>query len=148
MNSRRRVNSDVMSFSSMLPKVLYFATGVATALQLYWAMMWAVWGRQTRTVELVAMLGSGVLIFISTFGPTQKRLTHLVAMLGSFLLWLVYGPSVPELFDPTSHWPDAWTATIILLSPFLLLIGATLCAAIFLFKLTVGHRSSPDAGRT
>ena len=115
-------------------KLLYFATGLATALQLYWLMMWAVWGRQTRTIEYVAMLGSGVFILVATFGPTRKKVTHVVALVAAVLLWMVYGPGVRELFSPTVHWPEEWSTRLAMLGPLSLLTLSTFCASFWVLR--------------
>jgi hypothetical protein len=121
---------------AFLIKSLYFATGLATAFQLYWLMMWAIWGRQTRTIEYVAMLGSGVLILAATFWPTAKRMAHAVALIGAGLLWLVYGPGIGELFDPTSHWPEEWLGKLIIVGPLFLLTLSTFCSIFLVLRST------------
>jgi hypothetical protein len=109
-------------------KLLYFATGLATGLQLYRLMMWGVWGRPTRTIEYVGVLGSGVFILMAAFGPTRKRPTHLAALVAAALLWMVYGQSVLELFSPPAPWPEEWSVRLAMFGPLSLLTLSTLCA--------------------
>ena len=68
-------------------RLLYFVTGIATAIPVVLALGWAVWGAPTSPLEYLALLGSLVLVISASIPSTKRRLAARVALVGALAVW-------------------------------------------------------------
>ena len=117
----------------MLASAIYGATAIATGVQLWWLMSWAIWGAPITPLEYVGLLGSVVLL-VATFPGCQKlRYGQFIVLCGLSLLWPFYALLVYETWLNPSVW-FTFHAAIVGSVPPAMLLGASICAAIQLSK--------------
>jgi hypothetical protein len=81
----------------MLPFFLYCGTAAVTGLHIYTLLALAVYGVPVDPLELLALLGSFVLLaaaYVSLFKP---QLAAKIALLAALLIWSFYGPAVAKI---------------------------------------------------
>jgi hypothetical protein len=78
----------------MVFRLLYFVTGVVTAIPVMWALGWAVWGAPISPLEYVALLGSLILVISALMPSAKRRLAARVAFVGALAVWSCYLPAV------------------------------------------------------
>ena len=73
--------------------VLLVLSGGATAVQVYWLVMWGIWGRPTSPLEGLAILGSVVQVVagISLIAGARWLIPTAIGLL---LTWLFYAPAL------------------------------------------------------
>jgi hypothetical protein len=104
------------------------STAIATAIQVWYALMWAIWGAPTSPLEYVALLGAIVLLVAAVIAYWKPRLALVIAIGGLILLWMWYGPSLYMLFtNPPLSFRFA-TSWILPLTPIALLISCSIYA--------------------
>jgi hypothetical protein len=119
----------------MLPFLLYFAAGSATAMHVYTLLSLGVFGATRSVLELVALAGSVCLIvsaYISLFKPHSGAKVALIAALGS---WCFYAPGIAITLEGGWH-PRLAEGRVVLL-PYLaigLLALATVYSALASFR--------------
>jgi len=108
----------------VLALLLYALTAIATGVQLWYLLSWAIWGAPTSPLQYVALFGSVVLLVAAVFARWKPRIAAIVACTGAFLLWFFYGPALYTLWHnpPLSFRFDT---TPVVLLPMALLIVVT-----------------------
>ena len=109
--------------------IVYASAGLATALQQYRNLMWAIWGAPTYTIQYVGLLGAVVIFLSGLVAIFSEVWAHRVALIGALVAWAFYGgaliQSVPELARrgglPIGE-------VILFLGPSVLLMAATVLA--------------------
>ncbi|MGC0777808.1 MAG: hypothetical protein WCD68_11420, partial [Candidatus Acidiferrum sp.] len=74
----------------MFALTIYGATAIATGVQLWWLMSWAIWGAPLSPLEYIGLLGSAVLLVAAVVGLRKRRIVHFLALGGLLLLWPFY----------------------------------------------------------
>jgi hypothetical protein len=74
----------------VLASTIYGATAVATGVQLWWSMSWAVWGAPINPLEYFGLLGSVVLLVATVSGLRRHCHVQRMALCGLLLLWPFY----------------------------------------------------------
>ncbi len=67
--------------------LLYAATAIATAVQVYWLLMWSIWGAPTSVTQYVALLGSLILLIAAVLHPIRDKIANVTAAIGLVALW-------------------------------------------------------------
>src|SRR3989304_5417458 len=78
----------------MLPFLLYAITGLATGVQVFRLVMWAVWGKAVHPLEHVSLLGSVVLITVAFVSLWRARPPPRAAPLATPCMGGVFGPAL------------------------------------------------------
>jgi len=78
----------------MLSFVLYLSTGIITAIPVWYAVSWGVWGRPTSTLEIISLLGSLVLIIAAFKSLSNRALAARMASIAVLGVWACYGTSI------------------------------------------------------
>ena len=76
----------------MLSFVLYLSTGIITAIPVWYAISWGVWG-PTSTLEIISLLGSLVLIIAAFKSLSNRALAARMACIAVLAVWPCYGMS-------------------------------------------------------
>ncbi len=116
----------------MTAMLLYLLTGVATGIQVWYLLIWAMWGRPTTIFRYVALMGAVILLLASALVIWAPRSSKIVAIFGIAMLWSLYGPALYiTLMAPAFRWDGA---NALYLVPAILLVGSTAyaCRAILL----------------
>src|SRR3972149_5229785 len=79
----------------MLPFLMYGITGLATGVQVFRLVMWAVWGKAVHPLEHVSLLGSVVLITVAFVGLWRPRPAGWGALIAARCLGGFYGAAAP-----------------------------------------------------
>jgi hypothetical protein len=80
----------------VLATVIYGVTAIATGIQLWWLMSWAIWGARIKPVEYMALLGPVILFVAAMLGLRRNRSLRLIALAGLLLLWPFYASLMYE----------------------------------------------------
>jgi hypothetical protein len=75
----------------VLASSIYGATAIATGIQLWWLMSWAIWGAPINPLEYVGLLGSIVLLVATVLGLKKYHNVQFIALFGLIMLWPIYG---------------------------------------------------------
>src|ERR1700741_1835715 len=113
----------------MFVSIIYSATAVATAVQLWWFMSWATWGAPLSPVEYFGLLGSVVLLVAVVLNPRKHGKVQFVVLFGLLLLWpfyalLMYGTWL------THNVSFTFKSAIVRSVPAAMLLGASILAGI------------------
>ena len=104
---------------------LFLITALVSGWQVFWSIMWGVWGKPTHPLECAALLGSLILLFgaIQTFLGNPRG--GLVAAGGCLLLWLLYAPAI---WHTVTDVPPGRRFNLLgFVPPVLLLLSSLLC---------------------
>ena len=74
----------------MFTLTIYGATAIATGVQLWWLMPWAIWGARLTPLEYIGLLGSAVLLAAAVLALRKHRNVQFLALGGLLLLWPFY----------------------------------------------------------
>ena len=124
----------------MFAFTIYLATALATGVQVYWRLMWAIWGAPTHTVQFISLGGSCALLLGSGVALFRPKAAAVIALFGSLLISSYYVPAVAVSLQQLTlrHLPLLPLA----LFPALLLCSATVYAASVLTRSDLLHRRS------
>lgn len=78
----------------MLVSLLFVLTGLATGLQVYYSLSWAIWGAPVQPYQYMAFIGPAVLGVAAIFSPRRRRTAGLLGLVGSVRLWIWYKPAL------------------------------------------------------
>jgi hypothetical protein len=113
----------------VLASTIYGATAIATGVQLWWLMSWALLGAPINPLEIVGLLGSVVLLVATVSGLRRHSSAQRIALCGLLLLW----PAYALLMYTTWLNPSAsftFKAAIVGSVPAAMLLGASIYAGI------------------
>lgn len=108
--------------------LLYSATGLVTAVQIYRVMMWSVWGSQPGDIVGVALLGSILLVIAGLIGEDARRASVVMGIIGLIPLWVLFGPSVIQMLSSSARINGDWLTVMLILSSLLLLGLTSVCS--------------------
>jgi hypothetical protein len=74
--------------------ILYLVTAVATGAQVYWLMMWAIWGAPTSPIQYVSLCRSLVLLIAASLAKWNPRLAAVIALWAIAAIWCFYAPAL------------------------------------------------------
>jgi hypothetical protein len=127
----------------VLASTIYGATGIATGVQLWSLLSWAVLGVPINPLEIVGLLGSVVLLVSAVSGIRRRYGVERIALCGLLLLWPVYALLVYATWlNPNASF--TFKAAIVDSVPAAMLLGASICAGIQ-FSASRRIRRSPEA---
>jgi hypothetical protein len=78
--------------------LLYMTTALATGAQVYWLMMWSIWGALTSRTQYVALCGSLALMLAALLAIWKARAAATTALCASVAIWSFYGPALAVTF--------------------------------------------------
>jgi len=78
----------------MLPFVIYFVTGIVTALHIGSLLVVALYGIPVSPLEVVALAGSFCLLLAAYVTLYRPRAAAKIALIATFILWSFYGPAI------------------------------------------------------
>ena len=112
--------------SRIAPCLLYLTTGILSGGEIYSTVIWGIWGRPTHPTELIALIGSLVLIVAAFRSLWSPKRAAWFALFATLTQWVYFGPSVNwlfrELFVDEIQWAPSFS--IYLLSSGLVLVSA------------------------
>ena len=134
----RPVRSIVVMPPSTLPfrriaGVVGLLAAVGCGWQLWWLVMWGVWGAPPNPLHPIALLGALALLVTSiVLLSTSGRKAAVVALLSTIPVWIFYAPacasSIFEVLNGSSRF------TLVPFLPPILLLGATGFAALAIWR--------------
>ncbi len=124
----------------MLASAIYGATGIATGVQLWWLMSWAIWGVPLNPLEYVGLLGSAVLLTAAVLGLRKRRNAKFLASGGLLLLWPFYAILIYATWLTPSV-SFTFRAATIGSVPAAMLLGSTVYAGMKVSASWRAHRS-------
>jgi hypothetical protein len=77
----------------VVPFLLYVITGLATGAQVYWLLMWGVWGRPSHPLQYVSLIASLALILASFLSLYRSRQAAWLALVATLAIWVFFGPA-------------------------------------------------------
>ena len=78
----------------MLGAILYLVTAVATGAQVYWLLMWAIWGAPTSPTQYLSLCGSLVLLIAASLAKWKPRMAAVTALCAIAAIWCFYAPAL------------------------------------------------------
>lgn len=87
----------------MLPFVLYFVTAIFTGYHLYVLMSLVVYGVPVNPLELLAFLGSLVLLIAAYVSLFRPRAAARIALIACLALWCFYAPAIANYVRARMH---------------------------------------------
>jgi hypothetical protein len=127
----------------VLASIIYGATAIATGVQLWCLMSWAIWGAPINPFEYIGLLGSVVLFAATVSGLRRHNNVHRIALCGLLLLWPFYA----LLMYATWLNPDGsftFKTAIVDSVPAAMLLGASISSGI---QFSASWRMKPDEAR-
>jgi hypothetical protein len=121
---------------------MYGATALATGVQLWWLMSWAIWGAPINPLEILGLLGSVVLLVAAVSGLRRHSSVQRTALCGLLLLWTAYAPLMYSTWlNPSASF--TFKTAIVGSVPAAMLLGASIYAGIQ-FSASWHVRRSPE----
>jgi hypothetical protein len=127
----------------MLALTVYTATAIATGVQLWWFILWAMWGAPTSPLEYMGLFGSVVLLVAAVLGLRRRRNVHFLAVGGSLLLWPFYAVLMYETWlNPSASF--TFKAAMAGSVPAAMLLAATVYAGVQAYASRQTSRSREE----
>ena len=119
----------------MLASTIYGATAIATGVQLWWLISWAIWGAPINPLEYVGLLGSIVLLVATVLGLRRYSNVQLIVLCGLIMLWPIYALLMYTTWlNPSPNASFTFKAAIVGSVPAAMLLVASVCAVMQLAK--------------
>lgn len=74
--------------------LLYLATALTTATQVYFLTAWSMWRRPITPSQFIALVGSLVLLVAALMVRWKPRLASILALCSCVLIWCFYAPAI------------------------------------------------------
>jgi hypothetical protein len=131
----------------VIASIIYGAAAIATGMQLWWLMSWAIWGRHINPLEYIGLLGSVALLVAAVLGLRRGSNVQFVAACGLLLLWPIYAVLLYATWVSPSN-SFTFKAAIHGSVPAAMLLGASICAGIQLTARNQRKHESPTGSST
>ena len=136
---------------SMRALLLYVTTALATGAQVYWLLMWSIWGAPTSRTQYISLCGSLALLIAGLLAIRKARAAATTAFCASVAIWSFYGPALlvtlvrllnSTLASNPSRVVRLLESSLLALIPVGLLIASTYHALVSLRRKTIARVES------